>query len=246
MMDMPQYTYQEITANALVQKQEVIVHDSNDIRRQAIKEAADELGVQTGLAWGNKQIVQTLNEIGDTLDHIYNFNAIMLPDYVLPPVLQEVTDILNQQKSDEIYFADKQYHIIAQAQFVTRAPTWRDYIMPQKVKIQMPEKIMLPRDDEETSYWNECVKNAWLEGVEQSQSIFNMGLKRLQRDYTGMLLYQQMLMRHMISLPFVTKSISALSSSSKDDMTLGNASWHIDTMPAFNADMSKWRTIIDK
>jgi len=100
----------------------------NPIRGQALQETAVSLGAQGALAWRANQINTMLDQQYSNLDHIFNFNQLMLPHNVLPPVLVQSSGDLTQDDADTLRLSDKTYKILAPARFVTTPPTWRDYL----------------------------------------------------------------------------------------------------------------------
>src|SRR5690348_4634389 len=57
------------------------------IKQQALRETAMTLGAQGALAWQAEHINNALQSESTYLDHIFNFNLILINNNVLPPVL---------------------------------------------------------------------------------------------------------------------------------------------------------------
>ena len=62
---------------------------ASQIRYDAIKQTALGVGAKGGLAYRSKEINQMLTAQSQKLDHIFNFNGVILDNDVLPPVLGE-------------------------------------------------------------------------------------------------------------------------------------------------------------
>ncbi len=178
----------------------------NPIRLKAIQEAATTLGARGALAWRSLQIDRTLKNESQYLDHVFNFNSLLINGDVLPPVLVEAQNSFNLASNDAIRLASKIYKIEAPARFTSVAPTWRTYLWMDFQKPDMPNKALLPTTQAEACVWNMYFKEGWKEGLEQANEIFADNLNRLKRDYVGMTLYRKLLDQNMISAPFIARS----------------------------------------
>jgi defect in organelle trafficking protein DotC len=176
------------------------------IRMQALRSTAAELGTQGGLAWRAEHIDQSLGKQSDYLDHVFDFNQLLLKNNVIPPVLAQTGNTINLTGDDAIRLADKTYQIISPARFTSAPPTWRTYLWLSFKKPDAPNHTLLPRNAQEVAYWNMFIQSGWKKGLEQANDIFSANLARLKRDYTGMVLYHTLLDEHIVSAPFVAKS----------------------------------------
>ena len=175
----------------------------SQIRNKALEDTAMSLGAQGGLAVASKEVNSRMDGDKWSLETIYNFNGMLLSHGVLPPVLVESNDSLNLADPNTIRVADKTYKIVAQARFATTPPNWRDYLwMPYK-KPEIPDKVLLPRTEDEQKIWAKAIRMGWEKGTEQSYNIFKQNLARLKRDYQGMILYRKLLQEKMVSPPYV-------------------------------------------
>jgi defect in organelle trafficking protein DotC len=178
----------------------------NPMRLKAINETATELGARGALAYRSIQINHTLQEESHVLDGIFNFNRLLLPHNVLPPVLQTSKNSMVIDNSNTVRGDAKTYALIKPARFVTTAPTWRTYLWMNYSAPPMPNKILLPTTQTEATAWNNSIAIGWHQGLEQANNIFNLNLNRLKRDINGMILYKRLLAQHMISAPYVSSS----------------------------------------
>ena len=177
------------------------------VRFNALKEAALAYGVQSGLARRSYEISAMLGEQKQMLDSIYNFGAMVLDKNVMPPVLSESQNSLNQPDADTIRVADATYRIERQARFVTVPATWRDYLQRDaQGSAAMPAGVLLPKSDAERGVWQQLVAQGWKIGVQQADDIFAQSLSRLERDYKGMVLYRSLLAKGMIGRPYVAEA----------------------------------------
>lgn len=215
------------------------------IRTKAIEDTAMSLGAQGGLAWASSQINKRLEKDKWYLETIYNFNGMMLSHGVLPPVLQEGDNSLNQDDPNTIRISDKTYLIVQQARFATTPPNWRDYIWLPFNKPEMPNKVLLPRDENERRLWAKYIRMGWEKGIVQAYNIFQQNLARLKRDYKGMILYRKLLAQHMISAPYVSKTELGVTGDGTD-MRINDQVLRITELPKLQTDSENWKAIVVK
>lgn len=194
------------TARELAARDAASADVSTPIRYQGIRDTAMRYGAQEGLAAKAAVINKILENRATDLDRVYRFNALLLPHNVLPPVLVEARDTLNLDSPDALRLADRIYKIVQPARFVTSAPSWRDYLSLDYKKPDEPDVTLLPRSSGERDVWDLYIKQGWQNGIDQANQIFSENLSRLTRDYVGMVLYSDLLAKHMITPPYVAKA----------------------------------------
>jgi len=94
----------------------------NPIRLAGLKEVAITLGAQGALAYRSRELDDFLEKNSTHLNQIYNFQALVLDNNVLPPVITESRDQLYLHDNDTIQIADKTYTILQDVRFVTTPP----------------------------------------------------------------------------------------------------------------------------
>ncbi len=215
-----------------------------NIRLKAVQEAAEALGMQAGLYDRSQQINAVLNQHAATLDQVFNFNLLTYKQHVLPPVIEHAGPSLNVGPGNTTLRIDGEtYNVVRQVKFVTVPPTWRDYLFMDYKKPDLPNKVLLPRNDKEKTIWKKFTQQGWQEGEDQGIVIFKMNISRLQRDYNGMVLYKSLLLQGMVSPFYVT---------SKDNGVIGNAnhlvindqSMAISTFPELQIHSQLWDPVI--
>jgi defect in organelle trafficking protein DotC len=226
-------------------RDEIASAESSRMRFKMLQDTAMSLGAQGGLAATYEQIDINLEKDKKHLENIFNFNGMMLSHGVLPPVLVEGDNSLNQDNPDTIRIADKTYKIVLQARFVTTPPNWREYLYQTYDKPEMPNKILLPKSKEEREIWSKYIKLGWERGVQQAYSIFQQNLARLKRDYQGMILYRKLLQEKMISAPYVSKAELGITGNG-DDMRINDQVLRITVHPQLQTDSSNWKAIVVK
>ena len=215
----------------------------SEIRLMSLKQTARGLGAQAGLAWRSRQLSLLLSRQKRNLDHIFNFNYLMLDHNVLPPVLDESRNTLNLADGYTIRASDHYYQIVSPPRFVTAPPNWRDYIWMNYKKPETPVATLLPQNADERQVWNNYIQIGWKEGVNQADSIFSANLGRLERDYSGMILYRKLLAENMLSAPFVSQADLGITGGG-NDMRVNDRVLRITSVPQLKANSKNWQPVI--
>lgn len=215
----------------------------NSLRYQGLREAALGLGARGGLAWRAQQINRILARHERNLDLVYNFNALMLDNHVLPPVLIEGRQNLDQTADDVIRISDRAYSIQSQARFVTVPPTWRDYLQMNYKDPDMPDSSLMPRSETEKNVWDKYIDEGWQAGISQADVIFAENLGRLKRDFEGMVRYRSLLAQNMVSYPYVAQ-VNMGVTGGDSQMAINDRVLRITALPEFNIASSEWNTVI--
>lgn len=216
----------------------------NNIRYDALKQAARETGAQAGLAWRSKQLNKLLIDQKSRLNQIFDFNFLVLNHNVLPPVLTEGSNTLNLADDETIRVSDKEYQIVYAPRFVTAPPTWRDYIWMSYIKPEIPNATLLPKNSKEVKVWNKFVKIGWNEGVNQADEIFINNLNRMVRDYNGMILYKKLLIQNMVTAPFVSKADLGITGGG-NDMHINDRVLRITTTSELKPNSKQWKPALN-
>ncbi len=214
------------------------------LRFEALKEMAMTIGSQGGLAHRSEVINHYLKAQEKLLFEVFNFNAMLLKDNVLPPVLAEGQYPLHQADNETLRLANRVYRIISPPRFVTAAPVWREYLWMNYPKPDLPDRpAFLPRNQQEREYWNKYVKIGWKNGVRQANDIFEANLNRLKRDYEGMALYKVLLVQNMVTAPYVAKTNLGITGDDKE-MRIGDRILRISATSKLNLEGKTWKPSI--
>ena len=219
--------------------------DISKLRLQALKETALTLGAQSGLAYRSKQINRDLEGKAESLRNIFNFGALMLAHGVQPPVLISADNTLSYQGPNVLRISDKTYTIAKPAKFVTAPTTWRDYLWLHFKKPEVPHKTLLPRNSNEEKAWRQYIAIGWENGIKQANSIFKTNLARLKRDYNGMLLYRDLLAKHMISKPFIAKTNLGVTGDA-NSININDQVLRITSASELQTDSKEWTPVLVK
>jgi defect in organelle trafficking protein DotC len=216
----------------------------NHIRIAALRETALSLGAQSALALRCRQINADLNKQAKTLDRAFNFNAMILPHNVLPPVLQESNASLNLADDNTIRLADKTYKIVCQARFVTTPPTWRTYLCLNYTDAETPNPGLLPRSAQERAIWRQYVAIGWHNGIDQANTIYLEKISLLKRDFVGMVLYRKLLAQHIVSPPYVSHTDLGVTGDG-DNLRVNDQILRITALPTLQTNPKIWRPVIE-
>ncbi len=223
---------------------EPATNEVNSMRAEALKDVAVSLAAQSALHWRSEQINAKLTGKSKTLDETYDFNRLLLPHNVLPPVLSEAHQTLNLDGPNTIRLADATYEITSQAKFVTTAPTWRDYLWMDYPKPAKPENGILPHNSKEIDLWRQYTEEGWNKGVEQANQIYSDNLSRLERDYKGMVLYSNLRAQNIVSAPFVSRTELGVTGGG-ENMNVNDQVLRITALPALEPNSKRWQPALE-
>ena len=215
-------------------------------RANALREIAVALGSHKGLADRSAELIAALEARASRLDTMYRFGALITRRGVLPPVITEARDAI-EATSDQIRRADAMYKIAMPARFVAIAPSWRDYLfVGLRIKAQvdtLPFPSMLPKTGAERAYWKEEVELGYTQGRALADQILETNLARLNRDYTGMLRYSELLNRGMVSEPEVAVA-PRIVSGDRNHIDVGDTLYRVTDHGGFVTDPAKWQASV--
>ncbi len=237
--DVVQFGYMKAPTSSIVNGSDAV----SAIREQALESTATGLGAQGALAWRAKHIDANLQQEATKLDHIFNFNSLIIKPNVLPPVLTESNQDYTQDNNDTIRLAAKTYQIVSQARFITVPPTWRDYLWLSYPQPTRPDKSLLPQNKAEIAVWNNYFKQGWEEGLTQANQIFSANLSRLKRDINGMVLYRQLLKQNLVSAPSVASANLGVTGDS-NHIRIGDQVLRITAKAKLQTNSKAWQPII--
>ncbi len=218
-------------------------HPINRIRLNAVRDTAQTVGAQAGLAWGATHYNKILSIQSRTLYRAYNFQGLMLNNDVLPPVLEESSNSLNLASNSAIRLSDRIYKILKPARFVTAVPSWRDYLWMNYTKPEAPDASLMPKSNQERSLWNKYIQIGWKSGLKQAKAIYAININRLTRDYQGMILYHKLLAQHIVSPPYVSRSELGITGDN-NNLRVNDRVLRITSMAKFKANSKYWKARI--
>ncbi len=121
-------------------------------------------------------------------------------------------------------------------QGLCRGSSIHDFRFP----VEQPAHLLLPKNKAETTLWQQALLEGWELGKQQAEQIFQQSLARLERDYTGMILYRSLLAQRMISAPYVAEAKLGVTGSA-NVMQLNDRLLRITAKPTFSFNAAKWQ-----
>jgi defect-in-organelle-trafficking protein DotC len=230
---------QDLHAKAVVSTKK----EMNAVRAQALQDIAMSVGAQAGLAWRSNNINQMLTKNTGHLDRIFNFNLMLLDHNVVPPVLVQGNSSLNLADPQTLRIEDRVYQIVSQAHFTTSPPQWRTYLWMDYKSPDLPLPAFLPKTPEERAVWRKYSALGWKDGIRQANAIYNDNLARLTRDYNGMVLYRSLLLKGMVSKPFVAHTNLGVTGDDSD-LHINDQIYRITSLPKLQANAKRWNPVV--
>ena len=154
------------------------IEGKDDIRKQALRDAALAAGAQWGYRHQIELLKSEIMEQQDSLDSLFDFNTLMKLTsdgynelYLLPPVILETNDAISLSvDARTLRLSGKVWEILKPEKLVTSAPNWRQYlIFDRGVAIPNTPNILLPKSPFEEKLWKDTVFIGWNSGVNQAE-----------------------------------------------------------------------------
>jgi defect-in-organelle-trafficking protein DotC len=213
-----------------------------DLRNRMIAAEARTVGFRAGLANRGLQYKKMLDARSTILDGMFQFQTLIGPGGVLPPVIAEAQDTA-AYADDQMRTSTRVYKIVRPEHLVSNPPTWRDYLflgLIMKATVDIPEGDARPKTSDEMKVWQNSVVEGWKNGEKAADSIFEANLNRLTRDFTGMLRYSILLQQGVITPTQIAESHRAVTGD-KLEIKLDDRSRMITQKAELQLDPRKWR-----
>ena len=215
------------------------------MRGASVKEAALSLGMQAGLYYESTEINKILDKNASQLEKVFDFGILLYEDNVLPPVIVDANNMVHiNDQGDTMRIAGKMYRITSQVRFVTAPPTWRDYLWMAYPAPDMPNRHILPKTSLERQAWQLGVTEGWNLGVSQAIAIYQINLHRLVQDFDGMILYEDLLLKNMVSPFYVQKTYYGVTGTGSH-MAIDDQNWSITVKPELQLHSKLWDPIVE-
>lgn len=213
--------------------------DVNEMRQDAIREVATQLGASSGLAHRMGELKKQVDQKSNQMDSMFDFTRVTIENGVLAPVLTEGLANYAQDSDDQVRIADKMYKIESPARFVSVYPTWRSYIRFSFPSFETPQNAYLPQNGTEKEIWDVSVKEGWNKGIDQANRIFENSYSRLERDYMGMIKYKILLAEGLITPTIIAKQNLGVTGGGKE-MSINDQVFRITDHSALNPNNKAW------
>ncbi|MBY0242645.1 MAG: type IV secretion system DotC family protein [Burkholderiaceae bacterium] len=219
------------------------------IRSQVLREAGRTMGFRGGLKQCGRQLALGLEGRSAVLDQIFQFATLVTADGVLPPVIEEASDVASFDV-DQFRTADHVYRIARPERFISVPPTWRDYLLAGLAingPLDMPDTDILPKDEQEAALWRGAITSGWGEGCKQGEAIMTANFNRLTRDFTGMLRYSTLIQQGQIRRTRVAESVQIVTGDGQR-LAIGDRHRRITEKATLEPDPRNWTptTLMEK
>lgn len=207
----------------------------------AVREIGLTYGMRGGLAWENRRIGVLLERHATRLDHIYNFQPLMIKESVAPPVMVQSTETYDQKNPDHVVVADVVYKIERPERFRYTPPNWREYLLRSDQFNPSETGGWTPRSEAERVAWERAVREGWMRGIEQAHEMLEANFARLSRDLEGMILYRKLVARNMTTTPVISSSELGVTGNERE-LNINERVLRIESPARMNHDPFEWRT----
>lgn len=188
-------------------------HTVEDLRAAMIRSAGKTVGYRAAIANRGLAYRGMLEQRSAVLDQMFQFQTLIGPGGVLPPVIVEAKDVASYS-DDQLRTSPQVYRIVRGERIVSNPPTWQDYLLmglSGTAKVDLPMGDSRPTGSAEMKVWQDAVQEGWNLGTSEADAIFAANLNRLARDFNGMLRYSILLQQGIITPTQVAESRRAVS-----------------------------------
>lgn len=219
----------------------------SNIEARAVRDAGRRLGATAGYNAHAKELYKEVEKYDEYLSKIFNFQSVMLPKGVIPPVIAQTDKVISYQGGREKVIKARVYRTLKDARLANpRAPSWRDYLNIGQVSVDYPLAQMKQTIEEHGDIWEDAVEEGWDKGHEQAKHAFEVGVNRIERDFLGMQLFHAMWVANMVEPPQVVEREVNVTGGGvgNAEMAVGVRKVVINEDAYFVSDASKWNAII--
>ncbi|EDJ8987005.1 conjugal transfer protein [Salmonella enterica subsp. diarizonae] len=230
--------------SAWLKPQAVRPDGMSETRWKMLTDAGKTLGFRGGKAQRSWELIQALNARESTLNALYDFRPLISPEGWLPPVIDEAKDVAHITP-DQIRTSSHVWTIIRPERFVSNPPQWRDWLLRGLSTTATPgtEGSVVPGDRNQRQVWEAALRQGWQEGRASADLTLETSMKRLTRDYRGMMLYALLWRQGMITRPSVSDQMQTVTGTGQKLVT-GDRVRRLKNHAEFNLQKSHWRPLI--
>lgn len=224
------------------------LHSGKDsLEKQAVREAGRRLGATAGYNHQAELLYKEIEAYDPYLDKIFNFQQLLLPDGVTPPVLAKTERVMSYEDGQSKTIRARVFKTVKHAEFANpRAPSWRDYLNLNQTGVEYPLPQLQEAIDKHYGVWTQAVQDGWERGHHQARQAFEIAINELSRDYEGMQLFRMLWMAGMVEPPKIVDATSNVDGGGqgRDEMSVGVRRIVISENAYFVNDASEWNALI--
>ncbi len=224
------------------------IREQQDIRVKTMKDAAIHLGMQIGFNEEIRSIQDNLNEMNQSLDSVFDFNAIMRSTnagkhsmFLLPGIVtEEDGKVVISDDGTKVTTTEKKIVKVKDETFVSTPPTWQSYLLSsQQSKVQKPFNAILPENKDEEKLWREWVLKGYSLGIEQANSEIIAKAQKLRLNFVGRVKYLRYRLDNTIEGPQLSLSNEGVIFSD-NELLLNTDFYNINSPSKFNQKTGEW------
>ena len=238
----PPATPSEITPDSIAANQ---TSAKQRARERSVREAAKQVGSQHGFRRRAWEIQKRLETRASELSAIYDFGRVAAAapqrvGFLLPPVVSRSLHASETAADGGTASAADEYLEILKPSVLSQTlPTWRDYLLfGAGEPLPLPPSKM-PRSTAEQKQFERWVRSGWEAGAAQANAEFSHRLRRLRRDYEGMLEFRRL---HSLGMAVAPETVGAAFgvTGHPGAMRIGDRTARITEIADFERDRQKW------
>lgn len=224
--------------------------EEEDLVANAVRDAGRRLGATTGYSRQAEFLYQSVADYDKYLSQIFDFDELMLPEGVVPPVLARADDTISfkrEQGKETKEIRAQVLKTMRNARFANSGgPHWRDYLRLTSPAQEKPLPQFQEEIDKHRGAWKRGVKEGYQKGVEQASRAFDIAINELSRDYAGMQLFRMLWLGGQVEAPrIVDQSRNVVGGGrGNDEMSIGVRRVVISEPVYFVNDASQWTALI--
>lgn len=222
-----------------------------DLIAKSVRDAGRRLGATAGYRDQAEFLYDYMQPYDEYLSKIFDFQELMLPDGIVPPVLGQTRDTVTYRQTENGSQSKEIRAIvlttIKDATFANpRAPSWRDYLQLTRPSLDKPLPQLQPEIDANRSAWKRGVEEGYARGIEQATQAFEISINKLSRDYTGMQLFRILWLTKQAEPPQIVDQSQNVVGGGKGnrEMSIGVRRIVISEPVYFVNDSAEWDAII--
>ncbi|MCY4592896.1 MAG: type IV secretory system conjugative DNA transfer family protein [Alphaproteobacteria bacterium] len=214
------------------------------LRRDQLVRTAQAWGAQLGYDRAAWEVERALERRSSSLSATYDFSRVASPGprqvgYVIPPVVERSFEAFDGD-GREAAAADEFLLLRAPGRIRPVMPTWRDWLLMTRPEPRRPSASALPATPEETELFRRAFREGWRAGERQAMDELRERLRRLGRDFGGMLEYRRLVALGMMRQIVLSDADFGVIAGDRS-MRIGARTVRIESDAAFRPEPDAWR-----
>lgn len=166
-----------------------------DMVANAVRDAGQRMGATAGYREQAEALYEAIAIYDEYLSKIFDFQELMLPHGIVPPVLAETQEVVSYSDSGEgLQSKEIRARVLStvrDARFANpRAPSWRDYLRLKTPPTDEPHPHLQEEIDKNRGAWRGGIEAGYARGIERASQAFEISINEMGRDYFGMQLFR--------------------------------------------------------